>query len=270
MIGMGDNAVLRVDLARVIGARFDVTERPPGRAYDEIAGAGARAFHEGTQRLVETLRVEHFAAAHVEWLPIRMLSVIAGGKTVFNKSDSALVDPHLAAGDPGFGKADEAWRIFAMRAQHEGAAMNGLEPIPVLPQPGMAIGSDRGHQAEGGATVGTDCEQFLPHRLATGQRESKLVAGIEEGNGAFALTGAIGNAAHFFRIRRIHSCNCLAPALRFGNRRLPAEPGSSKPAQIALDVLRNLPAETLAVGKPAGIGVSLHGQHWDVVHGGAR
>src|SRR5262249_61012043 len=100
MIGMGDNAVLRVDLARVIGARFDVTERPPGRAYDEIAGAGARAFHAGTQRLVETLRVGHFPAAHGEWLPIRMLSVIALGKTCLNKSDTRPCVPNLTVVAP--------------------------------------------------------------------------------------------------------------------------------------------------------------------------
>src|SRR6516164_10820495 len=71
---------------------------------------------------------------------IGIAAVVARGETVFDQADPAFVDAHLAARDPGLGEADETRRSLSPRAQHKGAAVHAFEPIPVLPEPGVAIG----------------------------------------------------------------------------------------------------------------------------------
>src|SRR6266851_10240153 len=93
-----------------------------------------------------------------------MAAVVARGEPVLDQADAAFVDAHLAAGDPRLGERDEARLVLASRAQHEGAAVHALEPVPVLAEPGVAIGGRLRQQAERGAAVGSD-QLSLPGAL---------------------------------------------------------------------------------------------------------
>ena len=163
---MGDDAVLRVEAAYVVGARLDIDDVAAGRADHEIGRAGARRVGHRPRRLIKSLRVQHLAAAHVERLLIGIAPVVARGETVFDQADPAFVDAHFSAGDPGLGEADEARRSLSPRAQHKGAAMHAFEPVPVLPEPGVAIGGRLGQEAERGAAVEAELSSATASSLA--------------------------------------------------------------------------------------------------------
>ena len=97
----------------------------------------------GLSARLEAVGVEHLAAAHVERLLVGVAPVVARGEAVLDEADAAFVDAHLAAGDARLGQADEARLGFALDAQHEGAAVHAFEPVPVLAEPGVAVGGRR-------------------------------------------------------------------------------------------------------------------------------
>src|SRR5499427_5736470 len=154
-----------------------------------IAAARMCAKASPPRRVLKSLRVQHLAAPHVERLLVGIAAVVARGETIFDQADPALVDPHFAAGDPGLGETDETRRFLSPGAQHEGASMHAFEPVPVLPEPGVAIGGRLGQEAERGAAVEAEFEQlFRPRlllRLLAEQREGELVARIEQRNAVF-------------------------------------------------------------------------------------
>src|SRR6266511_1113611 len=122
MVGMGDDAVVRLKPADTVGARFEIDDLP-GRADHEIRRARASGIGHWSQRLLESLRVQHFPAAHMERFLIWVAAVVGRGETVFDEADPAFVDAHFPASDPGLGEADEARLRRSARAQDESAAM---------------------------------------------------------------------------------------------------------------------------------------------------
>ncbi len=139
---MGDDPVLRMKLAGVIGARFDIDDGATALADDEIRRAGAGSLDHRGQRLIQGPRIKHLTAAHVERLAVGIAAVVARRQSILDETYAAFVHAHLSAGDPGFGEADEAWLLLALDAQHKGAAMHAFEPVPVLAEPGMTIRGD--------------------------------------------------------------------------------------------------------------------------------
>ena len=106
----------------------------------------------------------------MEWFLIGVAAVVTGGKAVLDQANAAIIHSHLAARDAGFAEADETWLGFAAHAQHESGAVHALKPIPILPEPGVAVGTRFGQDCEGCATIGSDRQQafLLPgHRLLT-------------------------------------------------------------------------------------------------------
>ena len=220
-----------------------------GRADDEIGRAGARRVGHRPRRLVESLGVQHLPAADMERRAIGIAAVMARGQAVLDQADPAFVDAHLAAGDPGLGEADEARLVLAPGAQHEGAPMHAFEPVPVLAEPGVAIGGYLRLEAEGGAAVGADLQQLSRgtwlRRLLSEQGESELIARIEQRDGRFALAAAFGNSAHLLGIgrgsgRRSPRATVAASAKAC----VAAEARGREPAQIGLDIVGDFPRQT--------------------------
>ena len=187
------------------GLVFDIDDLAAGRADDEIGRAGARRVGHRPRCLVEALGIQHLPAAYVERRPIGIAAVVARGQAVLDEADPAFVHAHLAAGDPGLGEADEARLVLAPGVQHEGAPVHALEPVPVLAEPGVAIGGDL---AAAGRTwcsrrprPHTSCFA-LSRRLLAEQGECELIACIEQRDRHFALAGAFGNPAASPRHRR--------------------------------------------------------------------
>jgi len=105
----------------------------------------------------------------------------------------------------------------------------------------MAILGHLGLEAESGAAVGPDFEKLarpgaLLRRLLPEQRECKLVARVEQGDGLLALAGAVGNATHFVGVARTLLGDRLAPDTGLGEGPIAIEPGSGEAAQIGRDI----------------------------------
>src|SRR3984893_14220107 len=268
MIGMGDDAVLRMETAGVIGTGLDIDDFAAARAEQEIRRAGARRLERHKHRLVQRLRIEHLAAAHVERLAIGMTPVSARSEPVLDEADAAFVDAHLAAGDPGFRETDEARLVRAFHLQHETARVQSLEPIAVLAQPGVSVRTDLRQQAEGRAAVGRS--QLPPVRRMHGffaeQRKGKLIAGIEKRNALLALPGALRNPAHLLGIGRIGGCNGAKPTLGLHKSAGAIEAGRCKSAQIGLDVVGDLACEAVPMGKAAFMRAAFDRKKWDGTH----
>src|SRR5262249_12955253 len=152
--------------------------------------------------------------------------------------------------------------------QHEGAHMPAFEPVPVLPEPSVAIGGCFGQEAEGGAAVEVEFKQlFLPLlRLLAEQREGELVARIEQRNGVFALPAAVGNSPHFLGIRGTVRGDRLAPPRSLGKGLVPLKARGGEAAQIRRHIVGDLARESPAMGEPARMRVALGRQMRNAGH----
>src|SRR5215831_13493194 len=270
MVRMGDDSVFRVEAAHVVWARLDIDEVAAGRADHEIGRAGARRVGHRPRRLIKSLHIEHLAAAYMERLLIGIAAVVARGETVFDHADPAFVDPHFSAGDPSLGEADETRLPLSPRAQHEGAAMHAFEPVPVLPEPGVAIGGRLGQEAERGAAVEAEFEQLSLRRallcLLAEQREGELVARIEQRDGVFALPAAVGNSPHLLGIGAIVRGDRLAPSAGLNEGFVPIKARGGEAAQIRRDIVGDFLRKPPAMGETARVRVALGCQQRDGGH----
>src|SRR5262245_52508513 len=133
--------------------------------------------------------------------------------------------------------------------------MHAFEPVPVLPEPGVAIGGRLGQEAERGAAVEAEFEQlFRPRlllRLLAEQREGELVARIEQRNGVFARAGALGNSPHLLGIGGIMLGDRLAPPRGLGKGRVAIEARGGEAAQIRRDIVGDFLRKSPAMGETA-------------------
>ena len=110
--------------------------------------------------------------------------------------------------------------------------MHACEPIPVLAEPGVAVGRRLRQQGERGAAIGTDERRRSrgSQRLLAEQREGEFVARIEQRDGILALAGALGNSPHLFGIGAVVHRNRLAPPRRLGESLIAIEPRGGETA----------------------------------------
>ncbi len=266
---MGDDAVAGKQPAGVVGTGLDIDDGAACFADDEIGRAGARRSRHRLDRILAAFGVQHLPAAHVERRSVGIAAVVARCEPVLDQGDATLVHAHLAARDAGLGQADEARTVAAPSFQHQGSPVHALEPIPVLAEPGMAIGGRLGCEAECGAAVGPYRQQpaLLPlGRFLSEQGEGELIARIEKRNDHVVLAGAFGNSPHFLGIGDALGGDRVAPARGLGQGLVAAQSGERETAKVGVDVAGDLLREPPSVGEPARVRVAFDGQQWNAGH----
>jgi uncharacterized protein YjbI with pentapeptide repeats len=169
--------------------------------------------------------------------------------------------------------------ILSSRPQHEGASVHALEPIPVLAEPGVAVGGGVGQKPEGGAAVGANLgertfDRALRRRLPRGllgllaeQREGQLVARVQQRDGRFALARSVGDAPHLLVVGGVLRGDRVPPSLGFDEGLIATEARGREPAQICRDIVGDFSREAPAVREAAGMRVAVGGQECNAGHG---
>ena len=104
--------------------------------------------------------------------------------------------------------------------------MHPFEPVPILAEPGVAIGRRLRQQTERGAPVGYHFGELrgeLRPRLLAEQREGELVACIQKRNAVLAFAGSVGNPSHLLGVDTIVRGDRLAPPRGLGESRVAIE-----------------------------------------------